>query len=172
MPRTTKKAKATELFRRADKYYDQGRLKQAFRLMLAAAKLGDAGAQVNVANYFDHGQGVRRNRAKAFYWYRRAYRRGDRTAAHNIAIVYRRERQLQRALAWFFKAVRAGDPEAHLEIGKHYMENENNLQKAIHHFRRVLREDHWVSEAGTEEAAALLKKAERTLKGRRGPRRG
>src|SRR4051812_8855399 len=91
MPRTTKKAKATELFRRADKYYDQGRLKQAFRLMLAAAKLGDAGAQVNVANYFDHGQGVRRNRAKAFYWYRRAYRRGDTTAAHNIAIVYRRE---------------------------------------------------------------------------------
>jgi len=128
--------------------------------MLAAAKLGDSGAQVNVGNYYADGNGVQRNRSAALYWYKRAYRRGDSSAAHNIGILWRDEKKLERALSWFFRAIKLGDDEANLDIGKHYLHNEKNLQKAIQHFERVLRSD-WVTEAGAEEAAHLLKLAKR-----------
>jgi TPR repeat protein len=61
----TKKSKADVLFARADKEEGRGHLGLAFRLMLAAAKLGNISAQINVGNYYDDGKGVRRNRAAA-----------------------------------------------------------------------------------------------------------
>jgi TPR repeat protein len=158
----TKKAKAESLFIRADKADDAGDFRSAFRLMLAAAKLGDVGAQVNVGNYYDAGKGVRRNLSAALYWYKRAYRRGCSSAASNIGVLWRNERNLPRALEWFERAARLGDDEANLEIGKHYLLNERNPQRAIAYFQRVRRSD-WVSEAGTEEAAALLRRTRKLL---------
>ena len=131
--------------------------------MLAAAKLGDVGAQLNVGNYYDDGKGVRRNPEAALYWYRRAYRRGYASAANNIGVVWRNEKQPQRALAWFKRAVKLGDDEANLEIGKHYLENENEPQKALEHFQRVIPSE-LVSEAGMETATTLLAVAKAKLK--------
>src|SRR5689334_22243105 len=116
MATTTIKARANELFVRAEQCEANGQLKKAFRLMLAAAKLGDLGAQLNVGNYYEDGTGVRRNRAAALNWYRRAYRRGDASAANNIGVLWRNEKQLKRALAWFTRAVKLGDDEANLAI--------------------------------------------------------
>jgi TPR repeat protein len=160
MSRVPSKSKAEDLFIRACKHEDEGDLKSAFRLMSAAAKLGDIGAQLNVGNYYDSGQGVHRNRAAAMYWYKRAYRRGYSCAAHNVGIMWRNENQPRRALGWFKRAVDLGDDESHLEIGKHYLRNENNPAKAIVHFKRVIRAE-VVTEAGLEEAAELLREAEK-----------
>jgi uncharacterized protein len=160
--RATRKARAESLFIRADKADEAGKFKLAFRLMLAAAKLGDGGAQVNVGNYYDEGKGVRRNRAAALYWYKRAYRRGDSGAASNIGVLWRNEGKFDRALGWFFRAAKLGDDEANLEIGKHYLLNEKNPRRAIPYFERVTKSD-WVTEAGAEEAAQLLKRAKKML---------
>jgi|SRR6267154_2747949 len=166
MPRPTNKSKADDLFIRANKHEENGEKRFAFRLMLAAARLGDRGAQVNVGNYYDAAHGVRRNRSAALYWYKRAYRHGDSSAAHNIAILWRNEGQFRRALAWFFRSVKLGDEESNLDIGKHFLHNDKNPRKAISYFERVTPEK-WVSEAAAEEAKQLLREAKKLLKTRR-----
>lgn len=69
----------------------------------------------------------------------------------------------KRALQWFRKAVRMGDAEAHLEIAKYYLLIERKPAKAIPHLEKV-RPPRWVSEAGVDEAAKLLKQARIQLK--------
>ena len=167
MPRLNRKLKADSLFDRADKAVDRGDMRSAFRLMLASVKLGNTGAQINVGNYYADGTGVRRNRSAALYWYKRAYRRGDYNAAHNIGILWRDEGKIQRALQWFLRAVELGDDESNLDIGKHFLHNEKNLKRAIPYFTRVTQSD-WVTEAGAEEAAALLREANSQLRARLG----
>jgi TPR repeat protein len=158
----TRKSKNDEVFIRADKLEDKGQLKSAFRLFLAGAKAGDSSCQLNVGNYYDDGKGIRRNRAAALRWYKRAYRRGISAAAHNIGILWRNEQNPKRAFSWFMRAIRMGDDEAHLEIAKHFLKNESNPRKAIPHLRKVCQSDR-VTEAGAEEAAKLLKQALRQM---------
>jgi len=83
------KPTAVETWVRADKEWGRGRLRPAFRLMLAAAKMRESGAQVTVGYMYDNGVGTRRNKQAALYWYKRAYRRGLGAAAHNIGTVWR-----------------------------------------------------------------------------------
>lgn len=163
MSRPTKKAKGESLWLLAEKREEEGKMHDAFRLMLAAAKLGNVSAQVNVGNYYDDGQGVRRNRSAALYWFKRAYRRGDSTAAHNIGVVWRNAGNMKRSIFWFSRAVNLGDPESNLDLGKHFLYNEKNSQKAIVYFQRV-KPKGWVSEAGLEEAKRLLREARRLSK--------
>jgi uncharacterized protein len=165
MPRLTNRSKASALFVRADKEDGLGRKRSAFRLMLAAAKLGDSGAQVNVGNYYDDGKGVQRNRSAALYWYKRAYRRGESCAAHNIGVLWRSEGNLRRALYWFFRSVKLGNDESNLDIGKHFLRNEKNPRKAIPYFERVTPQK-CITEDGVEEAAQLLREAKGLLKAR------
>lgn len=164
MPYKSNNEKAGALFVRADKEEERGNLRSAFRLMLAAAKLGDAGAQVNVGNYYDDAIGVRRNRSAALYWYKRACRRGESSAASNLGVLYRKEGRLRRSLYWFFRAVTLGDDEANLQIAKHYLLNERNIERAIPHLERVIRAK-CVTEAGVEEAKKLLARAKKGPRG-------
>jgi TPR repeat protein len=78
-------------------------------------------------------------------------------------VVWRNDQKPHRSLYWFSSAVKLGDDESNLDIGKHYLHNEKNPRKAIVYFRRVRRTG-WVSEAGLEEAARLLRQAKRDLK--------
>ena len=155
---STNKARAEALWLRAAKREEQGKMRAAFRLMLAAAKLGSISAQTNVGNYYDDGRGVRRSRATALYWYKRAYKRGDHCAAHNIGVVWRNEGNLRRSLYWFTRAVKMGDEESNLDIGKHFLNDEHNPKKAIPYLKRV-KPTGWVTEAGAEEAQRLLRQA-------------
>src|SRR5579863_417820 len=97
------------LFQRADKEWEAGNLRSAFRLFLAAAKAGDPSCQINLGNFYSGGIGVKPNRTSALYWYRRAYRQGYRSAASNIGMVYRDEEKLKKALAWFERAAKLKD---------------------------------------------------------------
>ncbi|HEV1993457.1 MAG TPA: tetratricopeptide repeat protein [Candidatus Acidoferrum sp.] len=156
-------SRTDSLFNRADKLEDSGNLKAAFRLFLSAAKAGDLGCQLNVGNYYCGGKGIRRNLSRGLYWYKRAYRRGEASAASNIGMTWRNEGKPKKALSWFRRAVKIGDDEANLEIAKYYIENENNPRKAIPHLEKVCRSN-WVTKAGAEEAAKLLKQARKKLK--------
>jgi uncharacterized protein len=155
-------ARNDELFVRADKLEDSGKLEAAFRLFLRGAKAGDIGCQVNVGNYYDDAKGIRRNREAALYWYKRAYRRGNTSAASNIGIMWRNEGSPRRALSWFKRAVKRGEDEANLEIARYYIEEENSPRRALPHLRKVVKSK-WVSEAGAEEAAILLKQVKNNL---------
>jgi hypothetical protein len=98
--------------------------------------------------------------------YKRAYRRGESCAAHNIRVLWRNEGKLQRSLSWFFRAVNLGDDESNLDIGKHFLQNEKNPRKAIPYFKRVT-PPNWVTEDEAEEAAQILRDAKKLLKARR-----
>jgi tetratricopeptide (TPR) repeat protein len=158
--KNSRKQYAEELFIRASKQEENGDLRSAFRLYLAAAKAGEISCQVNVGNFYDAGTGVRRNRSAAIYWYKRAYRRGDSCAASNIGVMWRNDKKPKRALEWFRKAVRLGDDEANLEIAKYYLRNEQDSNKAIQHLKKVC-QSNCVTEAGKEEATRLLKLAKK-----------
>ena len=135
--RSFAKSKTESLFIRAEKQEESGNLKSAFRLYLAAAKAGDTSCQINVGNFYDDGLGVRRNRSAAMYWYKRAYRRGQACAAHNIGVMWRNEGKYRRALYWFKKAVRLGEDEDNLDIAKHYLQVEPNVSRAVSHLEKV-----------------------------------
>ena len=146
------------LFERADKQQEEGKLKSAFCLFLTCAKAGDAGCQNNLGNFYRDGIGVKRNRARALYWYRRAYRRGLRGAASNIGVLFRDEKNLKRALAWF---ERARDGDASLAIAKMYLQ-ENEPTKAMHYLKQACNaEPDEMSEASRNEAEKLLKRLTR-----------
>jgi hypothetical protein len=162
LSKRSRKSEAEGLSIRAERSEAKGDLRSAFRLCLAGAKLGEIGCQLNVGNYYDDAKGVRRNRAAALYWYKRAYQRGLASAANNIGVLWRNEKNAKRALGWFKRAVRLGDDEANLEIAKHYLENERDLVKAIRHLKKVC-ESSRVSEAGEEEARKLLKRAKKRM---------
>jgi len=164
MPRLTNNARAEKFWVRAEKEEERGKMRSAFRLMLAAAKLGSASAQINVGNYYDEGKGVRRNRSAALRWYKLAYRRGNSGAAHNIGCVWRNEGNLERPLYWFSRAVSLGDDESNLDIAKHFLRNQKDPRKAIPYLKRV-KPSGFVSKAGLEEAAELLRESKKRLKG-------
>lgn len=134
MPKTRNtKSSAVETWVRADQEWGRGRLRRAFQLMLAAAKMREAGAQVNVGYMYDNGIGTRRNRQAALYWYKRAYRRGEGTAAHNIGTVWRDYGSFPRALYWFERALKLNggdDGEASFEIAKLYLGEGQDSRKA------------------------------------------
>src|SRR5216684_1715323 len=87
----SRKSRTDDLFTRADELEEKGKLKSAFRLFLAAAKAGDTGCQINVGNYYCDGKGIRRNLSVGLYWYKRAYRRGDASAAGNIGMTWKNQ---------------------------------------------------------------------------------
>jgi TPR repeat protein len=158
----SRRSKSEALFFRADKKWDNGNLHAAFRLFLASAKAGDKGAQLNVGNCYASGSGTRRSEAAALYWYKRAYRHGDASAANNIGTVWRDKGKPQRALRWFQRAVKLGNEDSNLDIAKHYLLNTQDPQNAIPYLEKVCQSDR-VTEASAEEAKRLLKRAKKDL---------
>jgi TPR repeat protein len=61
------KSLAVETWVRADQEWERGRLRPAFRLMLAAAKMRESGAQVSLGFMYDNGVGTERNKQAALY---------------------------------------------------------------------------------------------------------
>lgn len=156
-PKKTLRMKLTDdLFLRASKLEDSGNMRAAFRLCLEGAKAGDTSCQVNLGNLYDAGEGVKRDRAAAMYWYKRAYRQGDASAANNIAVMWRNEDRPKRALDWFRKAVELGNEGANLEIAKYYLTEKISPAKARRHLQTVANSER-TSEADVEEAQKLLK---------------
>lgn len=149
-------SRENDLFIRADRAWDDGKSKLAFRLFLKAAKAGDRSSELNVGYFYDAGIGVKRNREKALFWYRRAYKRGDASAASNIGTIWRDGGQLIRALGWFLRAVELGDGDANLEIAKIYLYQRKTHHRAIPYLNRTIKSK-CATEDSREQANRLLK---------------
>lgn len=160
----TKRVRATRLsheerdllFRQADELMDAGAYRRAATLFLRAANAGDDSSQLNVGNLYSEGRGVRRDDTKALYWYRRAYRQGNASAASNIGLVYRDQGRFRLAIRWLERAIAMGDHDAALELGRIYMDGLHDPARAAHYLAIVTDRKSIVTEASREEAHKLL----------------
>src|SRR5439155_9492924 len=91
-----------------------------FRLLLRAAVNGDTSAAFSLGYAYDVGLGTRRDKRQALRWYRRACRAGRSTAALNIAIVHRDDRNLRLAFRWWRRAAELGDGDGAVDVGYCY----------------------------------------------------
>ncbi len=145
------------LFTKASEQWDRGELRSAFRLFLTAAKRGDPSAQHNLGYFYDVGVGVKPNRTEALYWYKRAFRRGYRTAASNIGTIFRDEEKTRQALSWFQRAIKLGDADANLEVAKVLLRKEGDAGRAIVYLRRTINAKQGdVTKGSKQEAQRLL----------------
>ncbi len=144
------------LFVLSDQLSELGRLREAFRVTKVGAEAGDRSMQLNLGYLYDIGRGVRKNRERAMYWYKRAYLKGDDSAANNIGTIYRDEKRWRLALRWFRRAVSMGNDDANYEIAKVLLAIGEPSSQARPYLRRVLRSDR-ACELSQEQAAELLK---------------
>jgi TPR repeat protein len=149
----------------ADQNWDRGHLRKALELFKAAASAGDRSALLNVGFFYDKGLGVRRNATSAVRWYKKAYRCGNASAAHNIGIIWRDRQKHQRALAWFQRATKLGDDSSNLGIAQYHLQIKDEPRRAIPFLQRVIRSEK-VSESEKETAESLLKEAKETRRNR------
>ena len=143
-------------FLHASQAWDRGELREAFKAFRSLAERGDGGAQLNVGYFFDEGIGVRQNKVKALYWYRRSYMRGHASGANNIATIYRDRGDLKRAVDWFARALKLGEDGAALAIAKIYLAQGTHAARAKSYLKRVATAVR-VTESVQEEATELLR---------------
>jgi TPR repeat protein len=98
--------------------FEAGDRKRSVRLFLKAASEGVPEAQINLANIYDEGDGVKRDFARARYWYKRAVRRGAPEAAYNLGISYLNRGDLRWAKYWLTTAKSMGDDDAEKQLDR------------------------------------------------------
>lgn len=145
------------LYERAATAWQEGHMKRAFKSMLAAANAGVVAAFTPVAQFYDFGDGVKPDEERALYWYGRAYRHGDYSAANNIGCIWRDRGQVARAIHWFKRAESLGDGDASLNIAKVFLEKHGELASALRYLRKTARSVR-ATEGSREEASLLLRK--------------
>lgn len=148
------------LYMEADLLDDRRQYTKAMRLLLKGAKAGDTSCQILLGNYLSDGRkSIPIDRKRAVYWYKRAYDRGSRTAASNLAMHNRKQGDLNEAYRWYELAVKSGDNEAHLALAKIWLHDRGNKAKAIRHLKAVFQgKARDVSELGRDEARTMLRR--------------
>jgi TPR repeat protein len=154
---------AESLFIRADRLEESRKFKEAFRCLSEAAALGHSSSQLNLGNFYASGIGVSKNPAKAAYWYREADRRGNATAARNLAIDRLAAGNTRSAIVWFKKGVARKDGGSFVALAKVYAGRRGGKEKAIRLLKRVGRLSRSeASDLDREQAQALLAQLLRT----------
>ncbi len=98
--------------------YGNGGVKQdqstAVKWYMLAADQGYTGAQYNLANCFQLGEGIAENKRKAFFWYREAANQGDADSQYMLGLCYASgegvTKDNTKAIEWFKKSSRQGHP--------------------------------------------------------------
>ncbi len=104
--------------------YAAGHYQDARRLWAASAEGGDAQAQLDLASLYDLGEGVARDPATAYRWYRRAAEAGLTAAEFNVAVMRDTgdgvARDTTDAALWYGRAAAHGDRRAQYNLGQLY----------------------------------------------------
>jgi TPR repeat protein len=94
---------------------------RVFEWTRRSAELGSASSQNQLGVILSARGATEANRREAVLWLKRAFRGGDSSAANNLAITYRENGDLRRAVLWFGKAVASKDDDgAYVQLGIHY----------------------------------------------------
>lgn len=124
-------------FQQACASWESGNTKRAFQLFLVNAKAGDPSSQANLGYLYDEGIEVRANQTKALYWYGRAYRQGDGSAANNIALIWYSRGKESSAIRWFQKAIALGSDDSALHLGDIY-QKQGDAVTASRYYKKVV----------------------------------
>lgn len=104
--------------------YDEGfnKPKAALPWFQKAADLGDAQAQVELAELYDAGEGVVKDTEKAVYWYEKAAAQGHEEAQLALALHYQQDLDdNDTAIDYFQKAAEQGNAIAQYRLGLLYL---------------------------------------------------
>ena len=108
----------------AQRAYRAGRFGEAHRLWAPRAEAGDAQAQLGLGVLYDVGQGVARDPALAYRWYRRAAEAGLAEAQFNVAVMHDTgdavPRDLGAAALWYARAAAHGNRRAQYNLAQLY----------------------------------------------------
>jgi len=142
---------------RGCKAWDAGKPRVAFDIFKKAALSGEEEVFLNLGYCYDVGKGVSKNFKKAMFWYKKAVRSGDGSAAGNIGTMYRSIANFQRARHWFKKAIGLRNGGAALDLAKIYLHvrNKSNIGKARKYLKIAIKSK-YISEYDKEEAVAIL----------------
>jgi TPR repeat protein len=108
------------MLERACELFESGERRRSIKLFLKAASMGNVEAQVNLANIYDDGDGVRSDFNKARRWYKQAISSGSLEAAYNLGVSYLNRGDARWAKHWLNLAKAMGDEDASEQlIGLH-----------------------------------------------------
>ncbi|HQG29099.1 MAG TPA: caspase family protein, partial [Candidatus Ozemobacteraceae bacterium] len=97
-----------------------------------AAERGDARAQEQLGNRYENGDGVARNPARAFEWYRKAAAQGLARAQYRLGNCYHDgfgvAKNFSSAAEWYEKASQQGERDAQVSLGGMYVYGEGVKQ--------------------------------------------
>jgi TPR repeat protein len=147
--------------------HEAGRLVQAFRALKRLSEQGDSSAFHMLGYLYDVGEGTRRNRKLAIYWYTRSYRAGRAISASNLATVYRDLDKPKAEFDWYQRAAAMGDDDATLEVAIRYLSGKGtrrSLARAIELLNITVRSKD-ASQDGRDVARRLLWGCERRKRG-------
>lgn len=148
---------AAALFLEAERFEERHEFSKAVRCLSKAAALGHSSSQLNLGNCYASGTGVRKNLAKAAYWYKAAYRGGNVTAARNLAIDRSSAGNIRSAIIWFNKGIEKKDGGSFVALAKLYASQRGGREKAIKLLKRVGKLNRTnASDLDREQAEALL----------------
>ncbi|MBN0986688.1 tetratricopeptide repeat protein [Amphritea pacifica] len=143
------------IFDKAYAFYEKGMLEEAFDYFLRGAESGDTSCMIWVGVLYGDGVKEDAQNKEEISWYERAWKKGELSAANNLAIVYKNQKNYSDAECWFKKAIRGGDGDANLELAKMLIDvgREN---KEIRSYLTATIESNYVTEASIDEAQTLL----------------
>ena len=146
-----------ELFKAADRHFDQGNLREARRLFLAAAENGDVASQGNFGVFCEVGYAGPKDLDRAMYWYRKAARGGSAGALINIADLYRKLGNRRRMFFWLHRSVKLGDGSGMLMLAKELLKGQAfNAQNRAKKLLKEAIDSRYLSDDDREESEAIL----------------
>ncbi|MDE2422221.1 MAG: sel1 repeat family protein [Gammaproteobacteria bacterium] len=147
-----------DLFIKADEAYEAENFEEAFKIFKMMAESGDHNAFSNLGIMYECGQGTEVNYQRALFWYKKAWRfNEDSAACSNLADFYRKQENVRAARYWWKKGIARDSGDDALECAKSYLVklNKRNLEIS----KRLLliaTSSKCISEDDREEAQALL----------------
>ncbi len=136
--------------------YAAGQFEEARRLWAPGAEAGDSRAQLGLASLYDLGQGVARNPATAYRWYRRAAEAGVAVAEFNVAVMRDTgdgvPRDTADAALWYARAAAHGNRRAQYNLGQLYAAGDGVPRNAD-------QAEMWFRDAAADLSAAVEKLA-------------
>ncbi len=131
------------------------------RFLERGVALGDTGAMLELANHLDERATSTADWSRAIALYRQAFRRGEATAAYNLASTYKKRGRYREAVAWWRRAHDAGDPSAILDIALaelHGHGTHRNVRGALAKLRQAANatEPTWFPRSSGENVRAMI----------------
>ena len=87
--------------------------KQAFNILLSTVDESSSDDCFRLGDSFDNGIGTKKSFKKAFFWYLKAAKLGDKVAQYNIYLMYRDgdgvKKDIKKAIFWLKKSAKNND---------------------------------------------------------------